>query len=46
MLRTVANPRGRFDLALLGAEGIDGDGVWNSQAEIVALQRAVIERSR
>lgn len=35
----------RFDLALLSAEGMDGEGLWNSQEEIVALQRVVIARS-
>ena len=34
-----------FDLAFLGAEGMDGEGMWNSQAEIVALQRAVAKRA-
>lgn len=35
----------RFDAAFLGAEGMDGEGLWNSQADVVALQRAVAERS-
>ena len=35
----------RFDLALLGAEGFDASGVWNSTADVVALQRAVVKRS-
>ena len=34
-----------FDLAFLGAEGMDDAGMWNSQAEIVALQRAVAKRA-
>ncbi len=35
----------RFDLALLGAEGFDSRGVWNSTEDVVALQRAVVRRS-
>ena len=35
-----------FDLAFLSAEGLDEDGVWNSQAEMVALQRQVLAQSR
>ena len=35
----------RFDLALLGAEGINDKGLWNSQQDVVALQRSVISRS-
>lgn len=34
-----------FDLAFLGAEGMDGEGLWNSQADVVALQRAVARRA-
>jgi DeoR/GlpR family transcriptional regulator of sugar metabolism len=36
----------RFDLALLGAEGMTAAGVWNSQADIVAFQRAAATLSR
>jgi DeoR family fructose operon transcriptional repressor len=35
-----------FDLALLGAEGFDAEGIWNSTDEVVALQQAVIRRSK
>ncbi len=30
-----------FDIAFLSAEGMDAEGLWNSQADVVALQRAV-----
>jgi len=36
----------RFDLALLGAEAMDETGVWNSAANVVELQIAVIEQAR
>jgi DeoR/GlpR family transcriptional regulator of sugar metabolism len=36
----------KFDLALLGAEGMTREGVWNSQQIVVELQRAVIAQSR
>jgi DeoR/GlpR family transcriptional regulator of sugar metabolism len=36
----------QFDVAFLSAEGMTGEGLWNSQAEIVRLQREVIQRSR
>ena len=35
-----------YDLALLGAEGFDAAGVWNSTEDVTALQRAVADRSR
>jgi DeoR family fructose operon transcriptional repressor len=35
----------RFDLALLGAEGFDQRGVWNSTGDVVALQQAVVRQS-
>jgi DeoR/GlpR family transcriptional regulator of sugar metabolism len=35
-----------FDLALLGAEGMTREGLWNSQPAVVDLQRAVISQSR
>ncbi len=35
----------RFDLAFLSAQGMNEDGVWNSQAEIVIQQNAVMRRS-
>ena len=35
----------RFDVALLGAEGFDADGMTNSTADVVALQRTVVGRS-
>lgn len=34
--------RWRFDLALLGVEGVTARGYWNSLAEVVQLQRAVM----
>jgi DeoR/GlpR family transcriptional regulator of sugar metabolism len=34
------------DVALLGGEAFDAAGVWNSSAEVVDLQRAVIDRSK
>jgi DeoR/GlpR family transcriptional regulator of sugar metabolism len=41
--RTVtAARRWRFDIALLGVEGIDRTGLWNSLKDVVALQRVVI----
>jgi DeoR/GlpR family transcriptional regulator of sugar metabolism len=36
----------RFDVAFLGAEGLTADGLWNSVAEVVTLQKAVIAASR
>ncbi len=36
----------RFDLAFLGAEGMDRAGLWNSQSELVALQQRVMKRAR
>ena len=35
----------RFDLAVLGAEGVTRQGIWNSAPEVVALQRAAMARS-
>lgn len=44
--RTVsAARRWRFDVALLGVEGIDPAGLWNSLRDVVSLQRAVIRAS-
>ena len=44
--RTVAAARRwRFDVALLGVEGIDREGLWNSLRDVVLLQRAVIRAS-
>ena len=37
--------RWNFDVALLGAEGIDEGGLWNSQRDISHQQREVIRRS-
>jgi DeoR/GlpR family transcriptional regulator of sugar metabolism len=37
--------RWRFDVALLGVEGIDREGLWNSLHDVVLLQRAVIRAS-
>lgn len=36
----------RFDLALLGAEGFDARGVWNSTTDVVNLQQAVVGHCR
>jgi DeoR/GlpR family transcriptional regulator of sugar metabolism len=36
----------KFDLALLGAEGMTREGVWNSSPAVIALQKAVIAQSR
>lgn len=35
----------KFDLSLLSAEGMTSDGLWNSQAEIVAQQKTVLRQS-
>jgi len=44
--RTVgAARRWRFDAALLGIEGIDRSGLWNSLRDVVLLQRAVMRAS-
>jgi DeoR/GlpR family transcriptional regulator of sugar metabolism len=44
--RTVGAARSwRFDVALLGVEGIDRAGLWNSLRDVVLLQRAVIRAS-
>jgi DeoR/GlpR family transcriptional regulator of sugar metabolism len=37
--------RWRFDVALLGVEGIDPAGLWNSLRDVVLLQRSVIRSS-
>ena len=44
---TVASVRRwrRFDVALLGVEGLDREGLWNSLRDVVLLQRAVIRAS-
>lgn len=34
-----------FDLALLGAEGATREGIWNSTADVVRLQRTVASRA-
>jgi DeoR/GlpR family transcriptional regulator of sugar metabolism len=34
-----------FDLAFLSAEGLDSEGLWNSQEAIVQLQKTVVRRS-
>jgi DeoR/GlpR family transcriptional regulator of sugar metabolism len=45
--RTVsAARRWRFDVALLGVEGIDPAGLWNSLRDVVSLQRAVVGASK
>ena len=35
-----------FDVALLGAEGITGEGFWNSLADVVTLQRLIVAGAR
>lgn len=35
----------RFDVAFLSAEGMDADGIWNSQAAIVEQQKVLISRA-
>lgn len=35
----------KFDAAFLGAEGLDEQGLWNSEAEIVRFQRAILDRA-
>lgn len=35
----------RFDLAFLGAEGLTHEGLWNSVVDVVALQRAILQRA-
>lgn len=45
--RSLANlAEWRFDVAILGAEGMSREGLWNSHDDIVALQRAAIARTR
>lgn len=45
--RSLANlAEWRFDLAVLGAEGFDRSGIWNSQDDIIAIQRAVRARAK
>lgn len=35
----------RFDVAFLSAEGMDREGIWNSQAAIVEQQKVLISRT-
>ena len=35
----------KFDVAFLSAEGMDGQGIWNSQAAIVEQQKVLISRT-
>jgi DeoR/GlpR family transcriptional regulator of sugar metabolism len=35
-----------IDLAFLGAEGIDARGAWNSQEEVVELQKGIVKDAR
>lgn len=44
VLRSVE--RWHFDVAFLSAEGMDAEGLWNSQVDIVAHQHAVLRRAR
>ncbi len=41
-----AAKRWRFDLALLGLEGLTREGCWNSLEDVAVLQRAVLKVSR
>lgn len=41
-----AAERWSFDLAFLSAQGMTREGIWNSEPSVVALQRAVISRTR
>jgi DeoR/GlpR family transcriptional regulator of sugar metabolism len=34
-----------FDLAFMSAEGLDAQGLWNSQEDVVRLQQAVLRRT-
>jgi DeoR/GlpR family transcriptional regulator of sugar metabolism len=36
----------KFDIALLGAEGMTYEGIWNSQHDLVLFQRDVLRRSK
>jgi DeoR/GlpR family transcriptional regulator of sugar metabolism len=36
----------RIDLAFVGAEGADAEGVWNSQEEVVEFQKRLIDDAR
>lgn len=36
----------KFDRAFLSVQGVSREGVWNTTAEVVALQRAVMKRAR
>lgn len=38
--------RWHFDAAFLGGEGMDAEGLWNSHAEVVRLQKSVIHRTK
>ena len=35
-----------IDMAFMGAEGIDAEGVWNSQEDVVELQKGLIKDAR
>lgn len=35
----------KFDLAFIGAEGMTPDGIWNSQKDVVAFQKTVVQLS-
>jgi DeoR/GlpR family transcriptional regulator of sugar metabolism len=35
----------KFDVALLSAQGFDSTGIWNTEEDVVDLQRAVLSRS-
>ncbi|MDR0533142.1 MAG: DeoR/GlpR family DNA-binding transcription regulator [Verrucomicrobiales bacterium] len=35
-----------YDLAVMGAEGANGEGVWNSQADVVKAQQSVLRHAR
>ncbi|MDR2463268.1 MAG: hypothetical protein LBD30_05775, partial [Verrucomicrobiales bacterium] len=35
-----------YDLAVMGVEGANREGIWNSQADVVKAQQAVLRRAR
>jgi DeoR/GlpR family transcriptional regulator of sugar metabolism len=36
----------KFDAAFLSAQAMDAQGIWNTQADVVTLQRAILQRSK
>ncbi|MFQ3671136.1 MAG: DeoR/GlpR family DNA-binding transcription regulator [Verrucomicrobiia bacterium] len=39
-------PHWNFDRAILSVQGFDAEGLWNTTADVVAIQKAVMARSR